>query len=147
MEPCDALAVERQTHRSIGAAMRSSLVLALCLHGALALAQEPAAVLNTLPASDAMGQLIISRDKNAPNACDVELYIAQRANTALAPGESVTLDVPAGEVVLGVTLSRSGYCAGEGGIQSQSIQVRPGEARRFEVKVDGTGVFLAPLLQ
>ena len=48
------------------------------------------------PAAEAPARLIFSRDSNAPNACDVELYVNQQVVAKLGPGERTSLDLPSG---------------------------------------------------
>ena len=97
------------------------------------------------PVADAPARLIFSRDNTAPNACDVELYVNQRAVARLGPGEYTSLDLPSGELSLAVAISPDGYCGGTGPAVTQSVLLRPGETRQFAVTIDGQQVFLAPL--
>ncbi|MBH3340022.1 hypothetical protein I5L51_12965 [Pseudomonas mendocina] len=98
------------------------------------------------PVADAPARLIFSRDSNAPNACDVELYVNQQAVAKLGPGERTSLDLPSGELSVAVALSPDGYCGGRGPDVAQSILLRPGETRQFAVMVEPHQVFLAPLI-
>lgn len=98
------------------------------------------------PVADAPARLIFSRDKDAPNACAVELYIDQQVVAKLGPGERTSLDLPSGELSLAVAMSADGYCGGNGPDTAQSVLLRPGETRQFAVKVEPEQVFLAPLL-
>ena len=43
------------------------------------------------PVAEAPARLIFSRDNNAPNACDVELYVNQQVVAKLGPGEHTSL--------------------------------------------------------
>lgn len=96
------------------------------------------------PAPDNIGELLISRDENTPNACDIDLYVQNELVAKIAPGQSLSIPVPAGEVALRVAQDGSGYCAGKfvGGPQSAIIQ--PGEVRHFRIVQDQHEVFLAP---
>ena len=129
--------------------LRSSL-LAICLTGGLAQAAEtlPSGVQHQppAPAPDAPGRLIVSRDKDAPNACDVELYVNREIVATLGPGDRTSLDLPSGQLSLAVAISSAGYCGGQGPETEQSVLLRPGEARQFAVKMEPDQVFLAPLL-
>ncbi|VXB86172.1 hypothetical protein [Pseudomonas sp. 8O] len=98
------------------------------------------------PVADAPARLIFSRDNNAPNACDVELYVNQQVVAKLGPGEHTSLDLPSGELSVAVAMSPDGYCAGRGPDVSQSVLLRPGETRQFEVMVEPEQVFLAPVI-
>ncbi len=98
------------------------------------------------PAPGSPGRLIFTRDNNAPNACDVELYINQHVLASLGPGQSTSLDLPSGPLNVAVALSPAGYCAGQGPGPAQSIILAPGETRQFAVIVKPGQVFLAPML-
>lgn len=106
-------------------------------------ATEPAP---TDPVADAPARLIFSRDNNAPNACDVELYVNQQVVAKLGPGEQTSLDLPNGELSVAVAMSPDGYCGGRGPDVAQSVILRPGETRQFAVMVEPEQVFLAPVI-
>jgi hypothetical protein len=96
--------------------------------------------------ADAPARLIFSRDNNAPNACDVELYVNQQVVAKLGPGEQTSLDLPRGELGVAVAMSPDGYCGGHGSDVAQSVMLRPGETRQFAIMVEPEQVFLAPLI-
>jgi hypothetical protein len=98
------------------------------------------------PAPGGPGRLIFSRDNNAPNACDVELYVNQQVVAKLGPGERTSLDLPSGQLSVAVAISSAGYCGGRGPDSEQSILLGSGETRQFAVMVEPGQVFLAPLL-
>lgn len=128
--------------------MRSTLLLALCLACPLALAEiiipVPQLTPNE-PVPDSPARLVVIRDATAPNACDVELYINQVAVGKMAPGETLSLDVPAGDLSLAVSISQAGYCGGLGPGTPQSVLIRPGQTRQFSITVEPGQAFLAPL--
>lgn len=92
----------------------------------------------------AAAKLIVSRDRNAPNACDLQLRVDEQLVVALPAGESVTLDVPSGERTVVLTPSREGFCAEIGLVSSQSIVLQPGELRRYQAVYEEQKLFLAP---
>ncbi|BAN47732.1 hypothetical protein [Metapseudomonas resinovorans] len=96
------------------------------------------------PAPDALGELLVSRDENAANACDIDLYVQNELVAQLAPGESVSIPVRAGEVALRVASSSSGYCAGQPAGSPQSAIIQPGEVRHLRIVQEQHEVFLAP---
>ena len=106
-------------------------------------ATEPAP---TDPVADAPARLIFSHDNNAPNACDVELYVNQQVVAKLGPSEQTSLDLPSGELGVAVAMSPDGYCGGHGSDVAQSVMLRPGETRQFAIMVEPEQVFLAPLI-
>lgn len=71
-------------------------------------ATEPAP---TDPVADAPARLIFSRDNNAPNACDVELYANQQVVAKLGPASKPAW-MPSGELGVAVAMSPDGYCGG-----------------------------------
>ncbi|QTN45245.1 hypothetical protein H7683_20050 [Ectopseudomonas mendocina] len=98
------------------------------------------------PVAEAPARLIFSRDNNAPNACDVELYVNRQVVARLGPSEQTSLDLPSGELSIAVALSPDGYCGGRGPEVAQSVLLRPGETRQFAVVVEPEQVFLAPVI-
>ena len=96
--------------------------------------------------ADPHARLIVSRDNQAPNACDVKLHVDSQVVARLGPGESIGLDLPSGELSVAAALAPGGYCGGRGPAVGQSILLRPGETRQFAVRIEPDRVFLAPLL-
>ncbi|MCY1208659.1 hypothetical protein D9M72_202930 [compost metagenome] len=96
------------------------------------------------PAPEAFGELLISRDENASNACDIELYVQNELVARVAPGQSVSVPVPAGAVSLRVAQQGSGHCADQFADISQSAIIEPGEVRHLRIVQDEHEVFLAP---
>ncbi len=92
----------------------------------------------------ATAKLIVSRDRNAPNACDLQLRVDEQLVVALPAGESVTLDVPSGERTVVLTPSREGFCAQVELASSQSILLQPGEVRSYQAVYEEQKLFLAP---
>ncbi|TWE09714.1 hypothetical protein FB481_102243 [Pseudomonas sp. AG1028] len=117
--------------------------LALLLATTSALAVTP--ISEGVPVDPAAGaKLIISRDRSAPNACDLQLRVDGQVVVTLPAGESVTLDVPSGERTLVVTPSREGFCAQIDLASSQSTLLQPGEVRRYQAVYEEQKLFLAP---
>lgn len=123
------------------------IVLGICCWSAQANEAMPSGIapMPADPVADAPARLIVSRDSNAPNACDVELYVNQQVVAKLGPGEHTSLDLPSGELSVAVAMSPDGYCGGRGPDVAQSVILRPGETRQFAVTVEAEQVFLAPL--
>jgi len=117
--------------------------LALLLAATSALAVTP--ISEGVPLDPAAAaKLIVSRDRNAPNACDLQVRIDEQLVVALPAGESVTLDVPSGERTVVLTPSREGFCAEIDLLSSQSILLQPGEVRRYQAVYEEQKLFLAP---
>jgi hypothetical protein len=96
------------------------------------------------PATDALGELLVSRDENAANACDIELYVQNELVAQLAPGQSVSVPVPAGEIAVRVAQHGSGYCSNKANGSPQSAIIQPGEVRHLRIVQNQHEVFLAP---
>ena len=122
------------------------IVLGICCWGAQANETMPSGIvpMPADPVADAPARLIFSRDNNAPNACDVELYVNQQVVAKLGPGDHTSLDLPNGELSVAVAMSPDGYCGGRGPDVAQSVILRPGETRHFAIMVEPEQVFLAP---
>ncbi|MGL4318520.1 MAG: hypothetical protein ACRCTL_18135 [Pseudomonas sp.] len=126
------------------------LLLALCLICTTAPAEEalPRGILH-VPSNaspDSPGRLIFSRDSDAPNACDVDIYVNQQRVTSLGPGKSTSLDLPSGLINVAVALSSDGYCGGKGPQGTQSVLISPGATRQLAIRVKPGQVLLAPML-
>ncbi len=120
-----------------------STPLALLLAATTAIAATP--ISEGVPLDPAAAaKLIVSRDRNAPNACDLQLRVDEQLVVALPAGESVTLDVPSGERSVVLTPSREGLCAEIDLVSSQSLLLQPGETRRYQAVYEERKLFLAP---
>lgn len=93
---------------------------------------------------DALGELLVSRGEMGPNACDIDLYVQNELVAQIAPGQSISIPVPAGEVALRVALKNAGDCAGLGASSQQSAVIAPGEVRHLRIVQNEHEVFLAP---
>lgn len=120
-------------------------VLAALMLATTAVFAASEAILSPLsqPAPDALGELLVSRDENAANACDIELYVQNELVAQIAPGQSVSIPVPAGEIAVRVAQNGSGYCDKATG-SPQSAIIQPGEVRHLRIVQNQHEVFLAP---
>lgn len=129
--------------------MLRSLLIALTLVSTATLAGPPPRGVHHVPkspASESPARLIFTRDNNAPNACDVELYVNQQIVGTLGPGKSTSLDLPNGPFSIAVAISPQGYCGGKGPGPAQSVLLTPGETRQFAIIVKPGQAFIAPML-
>lgn len=94
----------------------------------------------------AEAQLLISRDRDLPKACAVELLLEQQQPARLPAGESLELQVPPGEFSVRVQLTPAADCAKYAVASSRSILIGPGETQRYRVMLGDQGLFLAPEL-
>lgn len=123
-----------------------ALAFSSCSFATLAAAPAQEAPLATPAiAPQAEAKVQVMRDRNAPNACDVELYLNQQVVAKLGPGEQFTLDLPSGASSLAVAISPAGYCGGRGPEAEQSVLLRPGETQYYSIRIETDQVFLAPL--
>ncbi|NQD94275.1 hypothetical protein HP532_16660 [Pseudomonas sp. CrR25] len=96
------------------------------------------------PAQRRAAQLLISRDRDLPNACDVELHMTDQPSARLPADQSLRLKVPSGEFNLRVQLAPAEGCAAAGLASSRSILIGPGETQRYRVMLGAQTLFLAP---
>lgn len=89
-------------------------------------------------------QLLISRDRDVPRDCAVELQMAKQRPARLSAGESLRLKVPPGELSLRVELSPANDCGAIAVASSRSILINPGETQRYRVMLGDQSLFLAP---
>lgn len=128
--------------------MPRSLLISLILTSSLALAGPLPRGIHHVPkqpSTESPSRLIFTRDNNAPNACDVELYINQQVVATLGPGKSTSLDLPSGPISIATAISPAGYCGGRGPGASQSVLLAPGETRQYAVIVEPGQAFIAPM--
>ncbi|WP_339510420.1 hypothetical protein [Pseudomonas sp. RL_15y_Pfl2_60] len=116
-------------------------ILSSCLSQA-AQVEQPEIHFEAIP--EYAAKVVISRDRNAPTACDVEILITGQAPLALAVGESIELNIPAGNFNAELALSPAGYCGSINLRSQQSMLIKPGETRYFQVLIDQDSLFLAP---
>ena len=124
------------------------LLLITCFTSCLAVAGSLPRGVHHVPQSpspDSPSRLIFTRDNNAPNACDVDLYVNQQVVTTLGPGKSTSLDLPNGPISIAAAISSAGYCGGRGPGPSQSVLLAPGETRQYAVIVKPGEAFIAPM--
>jgi hypothetical protein len=91
-----------------------------------------------------LARLVISRDRDAPNACDVALQVGEQLNARLPVGETLELQVPAGQISLRLSLDNAGYCAQIPLQNAQSILIRPGTTRYYQLVYRDDSLFLSP---
>ena len=95
-----------------------------------------------MPAQSA--RLLLSRDANAPTACDVEVLLGERQIVTLALDSQTELELPPGEYATQLRLSRAGYCGDLNLSSDQSVLINPGERRHLQVIYREDALFLAP---
>jgi len=126
--------------------MRTPMLLG-CLGLSMGLSQAetlPPDELAQRAAPQREAQLLISRDRDVPKTCAVELQMAKQRPAHLPAGESLRLKVPSGELNLRVKLSPANDCGEIAVASSRSILISPGETQRYQVMLGDQMLFLAP---
>lgn len=118
----------------------ASLLSAAVCHGASL--EQPEIHFESIP--EYAAKVVISRDRNAPTACDVEVSLSGQEPFSLALGESVSRGISAGNLNIELALSPAGYCGSLNLSSQQSMLVKPGATRYFQVMVSQDSIFLAP---
>lgn len=88
--------------------------------------------------------LIISRERlEVGTTCEVALYLHDQMAARLFQGQSVSFNLPPGEVSLRLGLTGTGSCQdGIAQLRSQSLQLQAGEVRRYRIAMEGDGLRL-----
>lgn len=96
------------------------------------------------PNPDEMARLVISRDRDAPTACNVEVRLGEQVQVPVPLGESITLELPPGEHSVLLNIEPGGYCADIPLSNSQSILIEPASTRYYQLVYQDDALFLAP---
>ncbi|MGP0170800.1 hypothetical protein ACSVIJ_02865 [Pseudomonas sp. NCHU5208] len=88
--------------------------------------------------------LIVSRERlEVGTTCEVALYLHDQMAARLYQGQSVSFNLPPGEVSLRLGLTGTGSCQdGIAQLRNQSLQLRAGEIRRYRIAMDADGLRL-----
>lgn len=125
--------------------LRTALSCCLLIAATCSAASEPPSIplaQDPVPAQSA--RLLLSRDANAPTACDVEVLLGERQIVTLALDSHTELELPPGEYATQLRLSRAGYCGDLNLSSDQSVLINPGERRHLQVIYRDDALFLAP---
>lgn len=102
------------------------------------------------PQSDGYGVLIISRERlEVGSPCDIGLYLQDQLAARLWQGQSVAFNLPPGAISVRLGLLGPGVCSpGISQATSISVDLVPGEIRRYRIGLNTTGLYLlqAPAL-
>ena len=96
------------------------------------------------PQSDGYGVLIISRERlEVASPCDIGLYLQDQLAARLYQGQSVAFNLPPGAISVRLGMLGPGVCS-PGITQTTSISVDliPGEIRRYRIALNTTGLYL-----
>ncbi|MBC9249537.1 hypothetical protein A9179_04510 [Pseudomonas alcaligenes] len=103
----------------------------------------------TLPTPIDYGILVISRERlEVSTACDIGLYLQGNLTTRLYQGQSVTLNLPPGEVLVRLGVLGGGHCQPHfEQLRSQTLQITAGEVTKYRIAMSPTGLYLLPAPQ
>lgn len=134
----------------------------LCLLGLPVLADEtappPAAPANpvqmapvplaplTLPTPIDYGVLTVSRERlEVSTPCDIGLYLQGNLAARLYQGQSVTLNLPPGEIQVRLGQLGGGGCQPRfEQLRSQTLRINVGEVAKYRIAMDEQGIRLIP---
>lgn len=92
------------------------------------------------------GVLTVSRERlEVSTPCDVGLYLQGNLTARLYQGQSVTINLPPGEVQV-----RLGWLGGGGcqprfeQLRSQTLRINVGEVQKYRIAMDNQGIRLIP---
>ncbi|PTQ67429.1 hypothetical protein [Pseudomonas sp. GV071] len=96
------------------------------------------------PQSDGYGVLIISRERlEVGSPCDIGLYLQDQLAARLWQGQSVAFNLPPGAISVRLGLLGPGVCSpGISQTSSISVDLIPGEIRRYRIGLNTTGLYL-----
>lgn len=119
--------------------MRLYLAALIALLAAPAQALPPAT-----PQGDGYAVLIISRERlEVATPCEIGLYLQDQLAGRLHQGQSVSFNLPPGEVSLRLTTLGSDRCQpGLSAPDSQKISLAAGEVRRYRIALSTAGLQL-----
>ncbi|GLK92019.1 hypothetical protein [Pseudomonas turukhanskensis] len=121
--------------------MRAFLFAGLMLTAVIAHAEFAEA---PTPQSDGYGVLIISRERlEVGSPCDIGLYLQDQLAARLWQGQSVAFNLPPGAISVRLGLLGPGVCSpGISQTTSISVDLIPGEIRRYRIGLNTTGLYL-----
>ncbi|WP_256203086.1 hypothetical protein [Pseudomonas sp. ML96] len=100
----------------------------------------------TLPTPIDYGVLMVSRERlEVSTPCEIGLYLQGNLTARLYQGQSITLNLPPGEVLV-----RLGQIGGNGcqphyeQLRSQTLRITAGEVAKFRIAMDSLGLQLIP---
>lgn len=100
----------------------------------------------TLSAPIDYGILVVSRERlEVSTACDIGLYLQGNLTARLYQGQSITLNLPPGEVLVRLGLLGGGHCQPRfEQLRSQTLQMNAGEVHKYRIAMSATGLYLTP---
>ncbi|WP_153020631.1 hypothetical protein [Pseudomonas sp. BMS12] len=100
----------------------------------------------TLSAPIDYGVLTVSRERlEVSTPCDIGLYLQGNLAARLYQGQSVTLNLPPGEVQVRLGQLGGGACQPRfEQLRSQTLHINTGEVLKYRIAMDANGIRLIP---
>jgi hypothetical protein len=100
----------------------------------------------TLAAPIDYGVLTVSRERlEVSTPCDIGLYLQGNLTARLYQGQSVTLNLPPGEVRVRLGQLGGGHCQPRfEQLRSQTLRINAGEVSKYRIAMDPIGLQLIP---
>nr|WP_242675202.1 MULTISPECIES: hypothetical protein [Pseudomonas] len=95
---------------------------------------------------DGYAVLIISRERlEMASPCEIGLYLQDQLAARLFQGQSVSFNLPPGQVSIRMGMIGTGTCqAGITPLDSQRLMLQAGEIRRYRIALGPSGPYLTP---
>ena len=103
----------------------------------------------TLPTPIDYGVLIVSRERlEVSTPCDIGLYLQGNLTARLYQGQSITLNLPPGQVQVRLGQLGGHQCQPRfEQLRSQTLQIPTGEVLKYRIAMDSLGLQLIPAPQ
>lgn len=100
----------------------------------------------TLPTPIDYGVLTVSRERlEVSTPCDIGLYLQGNLTARLYQGQSVTLNLPPGEIQVRLGQLGGGGCQPRfEQLRSQTLRITVGEVQKYRIAMDNQGIRLIP---
>lgn len=100
----------------------------------------------TLPTPIDYGVLTVSRERlEVSTPCDIGLYLQGNLAARLYQGQSVTLNLPPGEIQVRLGQLGGGGCQPRfEQLRSQTLRINVGEVLKYRIAMDNQGIRLIP---
>lgn len=100
----------------------------------------------TLPAPIDYGILMVSRERlEVSTPCEIGLYLQGNLTARLFQGQSITLNLPPGEVLVRLGQLGGPHCQPRfEQLRSQTLHINAGEVTKYRIAMDSLGLQLIP---
>lgn len=103
----------------------------------------------TLPTPIDYGVLMVSRERlEVSTPCEIGLYLQGNLSARLYQGQSITLNLPPGQVLVRLGQLGGQHCQPRfEQLRSQTLQINAGEVLKYRIAMDSLGLQLIPAPQ